>query len=262
MSSLFKTVAREVILRTPVLRENYLDHEFARHPQSFRGVYVSFADALEHAPAGKRAGYDHEENATDYEPTLNRLNKADYPVLLWLSKILPEAKAVFDLGGNLGVAYYAYCHYLHFPAELHWMVCEVSATVKAGRALAKRAGKKQLTFTGDRAAMPEADIFFTAGALQYIEESLADILAARSSRPRHVIVQRVPLQRGEPFITLQNNGAWVVPYKVDNEDVFIESLVALGYELVDRWNTPRQLQVLDHPFDHVATYQGMYFRLR
>lgn len=228
MNSLFKTVARELVLRTPVLRENYLDHEFACHPQSFRGVYNSFADALAHAPAGKIAGYDHEEITTFYEPTLNQLNKADYPVLFWLAQLFPKAQAVFDLGGNLGTAYYAYCQYLTFPSQLRWTVCEVPTTVRAGRAMARRSGKIQLAFTEHRDAAPEADIFFTAGALQYIEEPLAEILTGRANLPPHVIVQRVPLTREESFITLQNNGTWVVPYKVENEDAFIESVVALG----------------------------------
>jgi putative methyltransferase (TIGR04325 family) len=262
MSHFLKTVAREVIVRTPVLRESFFDYEFARHEQSFRGIYDSFSEALDRAPAGKLTGYDHEEVAFIDRPNLDRLNSADYPVLFWLSRILPQAPAVFDLGGNLGVAYYAYRRHLEFPAKLHWTVCEVSETARAGRELAEEKGEKQLAFTDDRKAAPEADIFFTAGALQYIDEPVTAILAARPKRPRHVLIQRVPLSSEEPFITLQNNGAWIVPYKVENETTFIASVKALGYELVDHWRTARKLQVLMYPLSHEAIYQGMYFRLR
>ena len=91
---------------------------------------------------------------------------------------------------------------------------------------------------------------------------MASILAARPKLPRHVLIQRVPLSSEEHFITLQNNGAWIVPYKVEHETTFIASVEALGYELVDHWRTSRKLQVLMHPLSHEATYQGMYFRLR
>ena len=261
MSPFLKIVAREVMVRTPVLRESFFDHEFSRRQQSFRGVYHSFPEALDRAPAGKLAGYDHEEVALIDKPNLDRLNSADYPVLFWLSRILPEARGVFDLGGNLGVAYYAYHRHLDFPADLRWTVCEVPETVRAGRELAEEKGEMALAFTEHRNEAPEADVFFTAGALQYIDEPVAEILAARPKRPRHVLIQRVPLTSEENFITLQNNGAWIVPYKVSNEGAFIASVEALGYELVDHWKTARKLQVLMHPLSYEATYQGMYFRL-
>jgi putative methyltransferase (TIGR04325 family) len=262
MSNLLKMMARELAVRTPVLRESYFDLEFARRPQSFRGVYCSFAEALAEAPVEKLAGYDHEEIATIDEPNLDRLNSSDYPVLFWLSRLLPAARAVLDLGGNLGVAYYAYRRFIDFPENLRWTVCEVSETVRAGRALAKRKGEALLSFTDQVDAAPETDIFFTAGALQYIEEPLAQILAGLAKRPRHVVVQRVPLQCGGSFVTLQNNGAWTVPYQVGNEGTFIKSVTGLGYELVDHWKTSRSLRVLAHPLTREAVYQGMYFRLR
>jgi putative methyltransferase (TIGR04325 family) len=262
MSGLFKTMARELVVRTPVLREHFFDHEFARRPQSFRGVYSSFSEALADAPQDRLVGYDHEEVATLDEPNLENLNGADYPILFWLSRFLPETCGVIDLGGNLGVAYYAYRRFLEFPEELRWTVCEVSETVRAGRALAKKLGVKQLEFVERMDAASQSDVFFTAGALQYIEESLAQMLAGLPKLPAHVLVQRVPLQGAESFVTLQNNGAWVVPYKVGNEESFIKSVTGLGYELVDQWKTSRVLQVLAHPVDREARYQGMYFRLR
>ena len=262
MSHFLKTVGRELLLSTPVLRESFHDYEFARRRQSFRGVYGSFYEALERAPADKPAGYEHEDDTTSCAAVAEELNPADYPVLYWLARILPEARAVFDLGGNMGLAFYAYRRFVEFAPELRWTVGEIASTVRAGRALAAERGETQLLFTEDRAAAGEADVFFTAGALQYIEEPLGEMLAGLERRPRHVVVQRVPLQDGEPFVTLQNNGSWVVPYQVANEREFIAGVEALGYELVNQWPTWRTLQVAHRPFDRSAAYKGMYFRLR
>jgi putative methyltransferase (TIGR04325 family) len=262
MGHFLKTVGRELLLNTPVLRERYHDLEFARRRQSFRGVYESFWDALENAPAGKPAGYEHEDDTANCPAVAEDLNPADYPVLHWLARILPGARSVFDLGGNMGVAFYAYRKFLDFAPDLRWTVCEIESTVQAGRELAAQRGESQLFFTEDRALGSGADIFFTAGALQYIEEPLSEILERLKALPRHVMVQRVPLQEGDRFVTLQNNGTWVAPYQISNEGEFIAGVTKLGYELVAQWPTWRRLEVAHRPFDRSAAYKGMYFRLR
>jgi putative methyltransferase (TIGR04325 family) len=261
MEPLAKILAREIVLRTPYLRGRYLEWEFRRREQSFRGIYPSFEAAALASPTGKLVGYDHEEVVELDEEYLKKLNQADYPVLFWLAPLLPQAQAVFELGGNIGVAFYVYRHYLAYPDHLRWIVCEVSATVAAGQELARKKGEHQLSFTVQREAAEQADVYFTSGALQYIEEPFSDILGRLQSRPRHVLINRVPLCGGASFITLQNNGAWVVPYKVVNEAEFIQSIVALGYELVDHWRIHRSLKVLTSPEHKVDNYQGMYFRL-
>ena len=119
-----------------------------------------------------------------------------------------------------------------------------------------------LLFTEDRSVAESADLYFTAGALQYIEEPFGEILGRLKQRPRHVILHRVPMQDGEQFVTLQNNGTWLAPYKVMNESALVAGVTALGYELVNQWPTFRNLQVLQHPFDRRAAYKGMYFRMR
>ena len=111
------------------------------------------------------------------------------------------------------------------------------------RELAREKDERQLTFTDQRDEANGADLYFTCGALQYIEEPFAEILKALRARPRHLLINRVPLSGDPTFITLQNNGKWIVPYKVANETEFIEGITSLGYELVDHWKTPRSLHL-------------------
>jgi len=261
MSTFAKTIAREVALRTPFVKERFLEWEFRRRPQSFRGIYPSFASATAAAPSGPLVGYDHKEVALFHEEEVGRLHQADYPVLFWLAPVIGQARRVFDLGGNIGLAFYAYRKYLPFPAQLDWTVCEVPSTADVGRDFAAKKEESRLHFTANPAEADGCDVYFTAGALQYIEEPFADMLARLDRKPRHVIVQRVPLWKGERFVTLQNNQAWTVPYKIENEDAFIESLRTIGYTLIDHWRIGRTLQVLNSPEHCVENYQGFYFRL-
>lgn len=259
MFRLAKTLLRESISRTPVLREKYFEWQFLRRGQTFKGIYRSFAEATAASPARKLIGYNHKETVVG-EDELEHLNQADYPILFWLAPLLSGAGAVFDLGGNLGLAYFAYRKYLTFPPHLRWIVCEVPATVAVGEELARKRGESKLVFTEHREAANEANIYFSGGALQYIEEPFAEILAKLERRPSHVLINRVPLCEEAAFITLQNNGAWTVPYKAANRGDFIAGVEALGYELVDSWRVARSLKVLMS--SRTADYYGMYFRLR
>ena len=260
MSALAKNILKEFVSRTPVLREKYFEWEFLRRRQTYRGIYRSFAEATADAPAKKLIGYNHKETVDVGATDLENLNQGDYPVLFWLTPLAPAAGTVFDFGGNVGVAWFAYRKYISFPARLRWMVCEVPATVETGTELAQQKGETQLFFTANRAAAEDADIYFSAGALQYIEEPLADMLAKLTRRPAHLLINRVPLCDGPSFITLQNNGAWIVPYRIVNRAEFVQGVTALGYELVDSWKVARSLRVLGSPEHFAENFHGMYFR--
>ena len=220
-----------------------------------------FAEATAASPTGPLVGYNHSEVARVNECKIGDLHQADYPVLFWFKPLAAETERVFDLGGNIGLAYYAYRRYLAFRASMTWTVSEVSATADAGREIAADRNETQLRFTADPADASGCDVYFSAGTLQYIEESFADMIARLPEAPRHILIQRVPLWRGERFVTLQNNGAWTVPYKVENEDAFIQSLEAIGYRLIDHWRISRTLDVINSPKHLVENYQGMYLRL-
>ena len=74
MSRFAKILVREIILRTPYLRDEYFEWEFLRREQSFRGVYPSFAVAQADAPQEILLGYNHKEVAHFHSPELEKLN--------------------------------------------------------------------------------------------------------------------------------------------------------------------------------------------
>ena len=262
MSGTIKSITKSLVLSIPYAREKYFQKEFSKRSPSCKGIYKSFADAAADAPGDKLSGYDHRVISEFYRTHLDELNPSDYPVLFWLTQLLPTARVVFELGGSVGVGYYAYCRFIPFPENLQWIICELPEAVRFGQEIALERNEKRLIFTDQRRVAGQLDIYATFGALQYIEEPFDRILAALHSRPKHILINRVPLTAGEAFITLQNNGLWFSPYKVDNRAEFVHSIEALNYELVDKWEMTRPNSFLLHFGDETPKYHGMYFRLR
>lgn len=95
-----------------------------------RGIYASYEEARQHIPQTAPAGYDN----ADAEIHLDRTDlvwPSDYPAMLWLSKAFAGGStSVFDMGGNVGVSYYSFARFLEYPANLRWLVCEVSNFVQ------------------------------------------------------------------------------------------------------------------------------------
>lgn len=233
----------------------------AIHENLFRGVYDSFDEAVRSAPSTKPIGYDQPGPAAMYEERLERVFPADYPVLFWLSRILPNCRKVFDFGGHVGVAYYAYQRYLTFPEGLQWTVCDVPAVVAAGQALSRERGASGVHFTSRFEAAEGADLFFASGSLQYIEEPLAAQLSRLANPPRELVVNLLPLTDGPRFATLQNIGPAFCPYAVFNRQKWIEDLQALGYRVVDRWdNAEKSCWIPAHRERSLSSYAGLYLR--
>jgi putative methyltransferase (TIGR04325 family) len=156
----------------------------------------------------------------------------------------------------------SYRRYISFPEDLQWIICELPEAVRAGQEIARERNEGRLGFTDQRQVAGDPDVYATFGALQYIEEPFDRIIAKLRVRPAHLLLNRVPLTAGDAFITLQNNGLWFSPYKVDNKFELIKSVEALGYELRDKWEMSRPNSFLLHLGDSVPTYNGMYFRLK
>jgi len=264
MGATIKSIGKSLALSIPFTREKYLQREFLRSAPSCKGIYGSFAEAMADLPGGKLSGYNHRAVPEFYKTRarIDELNPGDYPILFWLSRLLPDALLVFELGGSIGLGYYSYRKYLLFPPQLRWIICEVPEAVRAGEEIARERNETQLAFTDQRQADGDPDIYATFGALHYIEEPFAEIIASLRARPRHILVNRVPLSEKTAFITLQNNGSWFSPYKVDNLSDFIGSIKSLGYELVDQWDMDRGVSFLFGPGNTVPRYYGMYFRLK
>lgn len=251
-------------VRAPVLSsfaERWADFLLARSKVEFRGVYPDREAATLSIPHnGKPVGYDNEAAAGYYREYLGTVASNDYPVMFWLRELLHHGK-VFEVGGHVGVAYYAYQRYLTHPAGLQWQINDTPAVCAAGRVLAVERGATNLSFSTDIADGNGADVFLAIGALQYLDSSLADILGGYAVRPPHVLINMTPVTDGPSFHTVQNIGVAYCPYRIESRSELQMKMAALRYELVDTWINPGKFcRIALHPERSLDHYEGFYFR--
>jgi putative methyltransferase (TIGR04325 family) len=242
----------------------------------YKGVYGSFAEALKTVPKDQLKGFDHPEVAEFFLSAQDVFNPHDYPLLFWLSRVLESSASsdphsgaalpkknplIFDFGGSLGQTFYAFNRHLHFPEGLRWRVCDLEAAVTRGRELAAEKNVTALEFTTNFADASGADVLLTAGALHCMEEDLSTLLAGLPKRPPHLLINRVPMYKGETYCTIQHNDHSYVANKIMNREAFIRRLEDLGYVLVDRWFINRTIRIPFHPERLVEEFSGFYFRL-
>ncbi len=227
---------------------------------TYRGVYPNFEEAVRATPKIKPIGYDHAELSLWYREKLTKIFDDDYPAAFWMGKALQDSRSVFEIGGHVGVAYYGMSHYLDYPPDLRWEVCDVPAIAREGAHLAKEMNAPNLSFVSSHRESPGADILFTAGALQYIESpTLAEVIADFKVKPNHIIVNKTPMWDGQPFVTMQSIGFSYCPYLIRNRQAFVASIEALGYKLRDSWIKARPLKVRFRSGHKLNHYTGLYF---
>jgi putative methyltransferase (TIGR04325 family) len=255
------------LLATPGIKQvagRYYDRRFRHWPGAFRGVYGTFAEATSAARTldEVRIGYDYPELATMYTERRGRIFAADYPVMFWLDRILREESTVFDFGGHIGIAFYGFESHVRYPGNLTWTVYDVPSVVAEGRKLLAEQPRAALRFTEDVSELTRHAVFHAAGALQYIEAPLSQQLATLDARPKHLLLNKLPLWSGESFVTLQNTMHSFNPYHVFNREAFIAGLQRLGYRVVDAWdNWEHSCRPLNEPTHQVPTYAGLYLTL-
>lgn len=228
------------------------------------GVFNDFAEARASLPPSRE--FDDPALAKDYvEVRTKRVFAYDYPVMWWLERAFQSgARKVLDIGGSVGVHYYAYQRYLAAPPNVRWQVVEVPAMVRIGREMAAQLQVGALEFTEHlEPALEGSDVWIAAGSIQYFEDARpSDLLRRCTARPNYILLNKLPLYSGEDFVTTQNLGEGAfAPLHVWNREKFIQDIVASGYELRDEWPVLERSLYLPghHRRRSVPSFSGLYF---
>jgi putative methyltransferase (TIGR04325 family) len=235
---------------------------------SYRGIYSTYAQAMEMANKTLR-DYDvvnrNKANNQAQEEALldNPLRDYDYPLLYWVSRLLLPGTRLLELGGSIGNFYFSSKKYFSHPDAIQWTIVELEAAVTLGNEIAERRGEKALKFIESDIIQHAdgADIFVTAGTIQYMEKDLDAIVASLPKLPNHVLVNYLPAHDNKAFWTLQYLEVCEVPYRVYSKKKLEISMSKLGYELVDAWRSARKLEIPFHQNLALDHYSGLYFRL-
>ena len=239
---------------------------------SFWGVFESFDRARSAAPKTKPIGYNDAELAQEYRRMLEQnawenshliIRSYDYPVLFWLKSIFSEGcTRVIDFGGNIGVHYYSYSQYLEFPKNLGWTICEVPEIAKVGEEISIQRATKNLFFTSNTDSFNDRDILIASGSIQYVED-IASTLDRCEQKPKHLLINRLPLYDGERFVTLQNGGNVFYPQFIFNKTEFVQSIEQIGYETIDIWEDRHDSCYIPfHQGRSLSFYSGLYAKLK
>jgi len=267
------TLARVALCRTPVgnalRRVPGLERAYARRmlasarkPGLFAGCYATYAEAMAAIPQGRVAGWDNAGCAAIFDGPLPTQPSA-HAVFFWLSRLVGEGTRLVDYGGGPAVTYRLYAQRAAMPTGLRWTVVDVPAIVAEGRRVAAAGGLEGVAFADSLAEAGPCDILLSAGALQYMEHSVPGLLAGMAERPRHIILNKVPLTDGAAYWSLQNQGPAVCPYRIYNTRDFLAYFDAEGYALVDRWQVAElNCDIPFHPDRSIAEQAGFMFSPR
>lgn len=233
---------------------------------TYYGVYETYAQAKAAADALRSlpSTYDTEAAGRMYRGRIEVLTVSDYPLAYWLWRLFEQGqRRVFDLGGHIGVSYYGFQRYIDYPVDMRWLVHDVPSVMEAGRGWAvEHDPARRLAFADAREDADGQDLLLSAGALQYLDYTLPELLRRLSQPPRHVLVNLTPMHPDRSYFTLQNLGIAICPYRIMARPAFIQEMEALGYRIHDRWESPeRTVRIPFAPAYGVDRYYGFYFLL-
>ncbi|HYP83599.1 TIGR04325 family methyltransferase [Variovorax sp.] len=231
-----------------------------REENLFMGSFDSFEHARSQVPASHAAGYDNAEGAkTLYS---HQIYNWDYPALFWIGDAVQKGMhRIFDLGGHVGIKYYAFRRVIDFPAQLTWQVCDLPGVVETGRVLAaERDAGNQLRFGTDWREADGTDVLFISGALQYLPTTLAEILGGLPHKPRRVLLNTTAMHGERTIFTHNSIGFGICPYRIQHQEEIQRDLVAAGYRRRDAWiNEGKPITVPFVDGGDLPYYGGMCF---
>lgn len=225
----------------------------------FSGCFASWDEAMEAIPAGRLAGWDNDAAAAIFDGPLSR-QPSVYAALFWLSQLLRPGDRVVDLGGGAAITQRIYAARASLPERTSWTVVETTAVARFGARLVEAGELRDVTFVDDLDAAGPCDVFFSAGAMQYMADGLGRLESALAKRPRAVVLNKLSLSDNASYWTLQNFGPAVCPYRVWRREDFIAAITGHGYALVDAWDVPElSCDIPFHPQLCVPSFSGLTF---
>ncbi len=235
-----------------------------RSANLFLGVYATWDEAAARAESFGRSGYDNETSASLYDSRV-RMDAYDYASLCWLLRSMQDGyRSVADLGGSIGIKYLAFRDALEPWSDMRWTVHDVPAAVARGRALAQeRQPDARLSFADGFNDCEGVDILVSSGTLQYLPQTLGEMLANWKSLPKRIIINTTPIHHEHSFFTVNSIGTAFCPYRVQTQSGLVRGLSKLGYRLRETWTNPdKQMVIPGHADYSLQQYSGFCLDLK
>ncbi|MDO4231719.1 MAG: TIGR04325 family methyltransferase [Lautropia sp.] len=245
-------------------RNAWKRHLFRHAPRAhlFQGVFGSFQEAVASTPGHKPLSYDNAASASMYRDRLF-IDEHDYPAIFWIAESLREGmRTVADVGGAVGIKYFAFQKVLDWPEGLRWQVIDMPAVAEEGRRFADELGASPdvLCFSDELQDADGVDLFYASGVLQYLDKSLPEILQGYAKKPRRLLINTTPIHEQHAYFTLNSIGTAYCGYRIEAREAFIEAIEAQGYLLRDDWiNAGKKMEIIGSPEYSLDHYSGFCF---
>lgn len=230
-----------------------------RERNLFYGIHATWEEASAAARAFGLEGYDNSASAQLYDHRM-RMDMHDYPALYWLLRSMHEGlRSVLDVGGAVGIKFVAFREPLAAFEDLRWTVQDVPAMVEHGRRLAQERGDTQrLAFTDRFDDGEGVDLLFASGVLQYLPQTLGEMLAGWRRLPRRIVINTTAVHPQHEFFTVNSLGTAFCPYRIQTQASLVRGLTALGYRLRETWINPDKPMAIpfrpDYSLRHYSGY--------
>ncbi len=225
--------------------------------------FASVSDALDAIAAFPQTEHESVENSQAQLAQTIHARPSDYAALFHLSRILPEIRSVFDVGGNVGNLFYSYSQYIDVPTSLQWQVYDLPKVTTRGDELRSKRGIRQLSFTTAWSDASGADLLFLSGSLHYLRSPLPKMIEELPIRPHYILINRTPFTDGSAIATIQAGPTSDVACMIHNREDLISALQELEYDLVDSWSVPElSLLIPAFPECSASSYSGLFFHKR
>ena len=202
----------------------------------FSGALETRAAAQESVIRRAGKGYDDEAISDVSFDLICRRTAWDYPIMFWLQRLLPNADALIDAGGNLGTKYIAF-HDLIDLRPIRWRVFGLPAIVNAARRhQSKGTLPLEIKFYTDVNTLPAANILLCSGLLQYKDVAFPEFVAALPARPDHILLNKAALRDGPELYTIEKIGEGCVTYRIRDRRIFGVQIDSMGNKILDSWN--------------------------
>ncbi|WP_235505172.1 TIGR04325 family methyltransferase [Variovorax sp. Root318D1] len=212
----------------------------------FMGSFENFAAAEAGAPDSKAVGYSNAKAAGELYS--HQIYFYDYPGLFWLGRPFNDGmRHVFDLGGNVGIKYYAFRRVLPYPDDLRWTVCDVPGVAQTGKELAaQRDASAQLDFTTNYSEASGCDVLYASGSLQYLPQRIGEILAVLPVKPKRIVLNTTAVHPERTLYTINSIGIAFCPYRIQHVEELWAELRSAGYKRRDAWRN--EVLTIEVPF--------------
>ncbi len=229
-------------------------------PRDAFGIFADFAQARAAFPPPTHPG--RRSRPAGERQVATARGGGDH-VFRWLSEALADGtRSVLEIGGPDGRDYRGS---LGFRESLTWFVHDVHSP-EGARERAPGDGARHPSYrpTLDLREI-EAELWLCSGAVNFMAHGRPEaLLRTATHRPRHLILDEVPLYDGEDFVCARNLGdGFFAPQYVYNRRRLVAETEREGYALVGAWTANgRGLHLRGHPERSLKHHSGLYFRAR